>query len=137
MATFKSAAEFYSVFGTFLTEVVRDPQLGPKFTGLGKMILLQFSDPDASILLDCTTDPPQVTIDPATGVESDVAMSMKADDGHKFWLGKYNIALGLAKRSVKVSGNIGAMLGLAPALQPAFASYEAFLRKTDREALLA
>jgi hypothetical protein len=136
VATFQSAEEFYSVFGTFLTDMMQDPELGPKFAGVGKAVLMRFSSPDASILLDCTTDPPQVTTDPPAGVEGDVALSMKADDGHKFWLGQYNITLGLAKRSVKVSGNIGAMLGLLPALQPAFARYEAYLKETGREALL-
>lgn len=137
MATFQSADEFYSVFGTFLSNLMQDPEIGPKFAGVGKAVLMRFSGPDTSILLDCTTDPPHVTTDPPPGMEGDVALSMKADDGHKFWLGNYNITLGLAKRSVKVSGNIGAMLGLLPALQPAFARYEAFLRDTGRETLLA
>lgn len=136
MATFQSADEFYDVFGAFLSDMMQDPELGAKFADVGKAVLMNFSGPDASILLDCTTNPPQVTTDPPAEVEGDVAMSMKADDGHKFWLGNYNITLGLAKRSVKVSGNIGAMLGLLPALQPAFARYESYLKTINREDLL-
>lgn len=81
-------------------------------------------------------NPPQITTNPPGGVEGDVALSMKADDGHKFWLGNYNITLGLAKRSVKVCGNIAAMLGLLPALQPAFTRYEAYLKKARAPGLL-
>jgi hypothetical protein len=58
---------------------------------------------------------------------------MKADHGHTFWLGNDNITHGLAKRSVKVSGNIAAMLGLLPALQPAFARDEAYLQTINRQ----
>lgn len=136
MATFQSADEFYGVFGVFLTDLMQDPEIGPKFADVGKVLLMRFTNPDARILLDCTANPPQVTTNPAHGVEGDVALSMKADDGHKFWLGNYNITLGLAKRSVKVSGNIAAMLGLLPALQPAFARYEAYLKTINREDLL-
>lgn len=136
MATFQSAEEFYSVFGAFLSDMMQDAELRSKFAEVDKAVLMKFSNPESSILLDCTADPPQVTTDPPAGVEGDVALSMKADDGHKFWLGQYNITLGLAKRSVKVSGNIGAMLGLLPALQPAFARYEAYLRTINREDLL-
>lgn len=136
MATFQSADEFYDVFGAFLNDMMSDPELGSTFAGVGKAVLMRFSNPDASVLLDCTTDPPRVTTAPPPGVEGDVALSMKADDGHRFWLGNYNITLGLAKRSVKVSGNIGAMLGLLPALQPAFAHYEAYLKTINREDLL-
>jgi len=128
VATFESADEFYGVFGAFLTDLMSDPEIGPKFAEVDKALLMRFSNPDATILLDCTTAPPTVTTAPPAGVESDVTLSMKADDGHQFWLGNYNITLGLAKRSVKVSGNIGAMLGLLPALQPAFARYEAYLK---------
>ena len=136
MATFQSADEFYGVFGAFLSDVMQDPELGGKFAEVDKVLLMRFSNPDARILLDCTTNPPQVTTDPPDDVEGDVALSMKADDGHKFWLGNYNITLGLAKRSVKVSGNIAAMLGLLPSLQPAFARYEAYLKTINREDLL-
>jgi hypothetical protein len=97
---------------------------------------MNFSNPDASLLMDCTTNPPTITTEPPAGADGDVTLSMKADDGHKFWLGNYNITLGLAKQSVKVSGSIGAMLGLLPALQPAFARYEAYLTATNRADLL-
>jgi hypothetical protein len=133
---FQSDDEFYEIFGKFLTELMQDDELGPKFADVGKVVRMNFSGPDASLLMDCTTNPPTITTNPPADTEGDVALSMKAEDGHKFWLGNYNITLGLAKRSVKVSGNIGAMLGLLPALQPAFARYEAYLKTINREDLL-
>ena len=136
MGAFQSADEFYEVFGGFLTELMQDPELGPKFSGIGKVLLMECSDPDGRILLDFSTNPSEVTTNAPDGVASDVTLSMKADDSHKFWLGKFNITLGLAKRSVKVSGNMSAMLGLLPALQPAFARYEVYLKTLNREDLL-
>ena len=135
MATFDSPEAFYGVFGAFLSDLMQDPELGPKFAEVDKAVLMRFSQPDAAILLDCTTAPPKVTIDPPVGTKGDVLLSMKAEDGHNFWLGNYNIALGLAKRSVKVSGNIAAMMGMLPALQPAFTRYEAYI-KTNHADLL-
>lgn len=66
MATFQSADELYGVFGAFLTDVMQNPELGPKFADVGNVLLMRFSKPDALILLDCTTNPPQVTTHPRT-----------------------------------------------------------------------
>src|SRR2546421_11103075 len=98
---FESADEFYDVFGNFLTELMQDPELGSKFADVGKVLRMNFSNPDAFLLMDCTTNPPTIIARPPSDAEGDVALSMKADDGHKFWLGNYNSNLGLAKRSGK------------------------------------
>ena len=44
---------------------MQDAELGAKFPDVGKVLLMRFSNPDASVLLDCTTNPPQVTTRPA------------------------------------------------------------------------
>jgi hypothetical protein len=136
VATFQTSDELYDVLGTFLSELTLEPELRPKFVNANTSMLVTYTDPEACILIDCRCDPPLVVPRPPKTTEADISLTMSADDGHRFWLGKYNVALGLAKRQVKVSGSMGTMMKLLPAMQPAFSRYEAFLKTSGRDELL-
>ena len=137
MAIFQSSDDLYKVLGAFLEQVVADPVLGPKFAGAGLTVLIHYTDPDSKILLDCTQNPPAVTCAPPAGTDGEFTMWMSADDGHKFWKGKFNVALALAKKQVKVEGPLARMMKLLPAMQPAFPKYRTFLESIGRRDLLA
>lgn len=137
MAVFQSSDELYKILGGFLEQVVADPQIGPKFAGADLTVLVHYTDPDTTILLDCTQNPPVVTLDPPEGTDGEFKMTMSADDGHKFWQGKFNVALALAKKQVKVDGPLAKMMKLLPAMQPAYAKYKDFLNENGRPDLVA
>jgi len=89
--------------------------------------LVQYTDPDCTMLMDATVDPPVVTMNPDPGTATEITLAMAADDGHAFWLGRLNMALALAKGKVKVTGPISKIMKLLPAMRPAFPKYQAFL----------
>ena len=62
---------------------------------------------------------------------------MAADDGHKFWLGKLNMTIAMAKGQVKAKGPVSKMMKLLPAMRPAFPRYTDFLKANGRTDLLA
>ena len=68
--------------------------------------------------------------DPAP--KGEIVMTMEADTAHKFWLGNLNVPLALAKRKVKVDGNLTKMMGLLPAIGPAYARYAEYLKANGR-----
>jgi len=127
MATFANAQQVYDTIGMFLDQITKDPELGPKFVAADTSFLVQYTDPDCSMLVDATVDPPVVTMNPDPATETEISLAMAADDGHEFWLGKLNMALALAKGKVKVSGPISKIMKLLPAMRPAFPRYQAFL----------
>jgi hypothetical protein len=129
MATFANAQQVYDTIGLFLDQITKDPELGPKFVAADTSFLVRYHDPDCSMLVDATIDPPVVTMnpDPATGTE--ISLAMAADDGHDFWMGNLNMALALAKGKVKVTGPISKIMKLLPAMRPAFPKYRAFLEE--------
>ena len=127
MATFANAQQVYDTMGLFLDQLTKDPDLGPKFVAADTSFLIRYSDPDCSMLMDATVDPPVMTMNPDPGVATEITLEMAADDGHKFWLGELNMALALAKSRVKVSGPISKIMKLLPAMRPAFPKYKAFL----------
>jgi hypothetical protein len=56
-----------------------------------------------------------------------VELTMSADNGHLFWIGKLKITTAITKRKVKVNGQVTKMMNLLPALDPAFARYRTYL----------
>ena len=126
MAYFSSTDQIYDVFAGFMNDIAADPQLGPKFVKSKTVFRINYTDPDASILVDCTHDPIQIT-EGASDVKPDVELTMKADNGHLFWMGKLKITTAITKRKVKVNGQVTKMMNLLPALDPAFARYRSYL----------
>ncbi len=127
MATFESADEIHTTLGAFLAEITQAPDMRPKFTAADTSFLVTYTDPAARTLVDCTQDPPLVVNDPPDGSTAEINLVMSADDAHRFWQGKLNMTVALAKKQVQVSGPMGKMLKLLPAMRPAFPRYREFL----------
>ena len=129
MATFANAQQVYDTIGLFLDQITKDPELGPKFVAADTSFLVKYTDPECTMLVDATIDPPVVTMNPDPATETEISLEMAADDGHQFWLGNLNMALALAKSKVKVTGPISKIMKLLPAMRPAFPKYKAFLEE--------
>jgi hypothetical protein len=133
---FTTAEQLYDVFTGFMKDMAADPVLGPKFVKSKTAFRINYTDPDASILVDCTHDPIQIT-EGASDSKPDVELTMKADNGHLFWMGKLKITTAITKRKVKVNGQVTKMMNLLPALDPAFARYRSYLAEKGYDDLLA
>ncbi|HKN39151.1 MAG TPA: SCP2 sterol-binding domain-containing protein [Acidimicrobiia bacterium] len=127
MPTFQSPEDVYTTVGAFLAEITRAPDMRPKFVNADTSFLVNFTDPAGRILVDCTQDPPVVTTDPPEEAAAEIRLGMSADDAHRFWQGKLNMTVALAKKQVQVAGPMTKMMKLLPALRPAFPRYVEFL----------
>jgi len=101
-----------------MEDMAADPVLGPKFVKSKTIFRINYTDPDASILVDCTHDPIHIT-GGLSDVKPDVELTMSADNGHDFWIGKLKITTAITKRKFKVNGQVTKMMNLLPALDPA------------------
>jgi putative sterol carrier protein len=133
---FTTSEQLYDVFTGFMKDMAADPVLGPKFVKSKTAFRINYTTPDASILVDCTHDPIQIT-EGASDSKPDVELTMKADNGHLFWMGKLKITTAITKRKVKVNGQVTKMMNLLPALDPAFARYRSYLAEKGYDDLLA
>jgi putative sterol carrier protein len=136
LAFFTSSEQLYDIFTGFMKDMAADPVLGPKFVKSKTAFRINYTDPDASILVDCTHDPIQIT-EGASDSKPDVELTMKADNGHLFWMGELKITTAITKRKVKVNGQVTKMMNLLPALNPAFARYRSYLAEKGYDDLLA
>ena len=58
-----------------------------------------------------------------TDLEPEVVMSMEADTAHRFWLGKVNVTVALARGQMKAKGPVAKILKLVPLTKPIFPRY--------------
>ena len=64
-------------------------------------------------------------------------MKMSADTGNAYWQGKVNLPLAMAKKKIKVDGNVASLLKLAPLGKKLYPPYIERLKADGRDDLLA
>ena len=71
-----------------------------------------------------------------TDMEPEVTMTMEADTAHRFWLGKVNVTVALARGQMKAKGPVAKILKLVPLVKPVFPRYRAQLEAAGRSDLV-
>ena len=135
MALFHDAQDVYDTIGRIFEEAIADPEIGPKTKEAGITIRFDFTEPESVIYADFAQGMVAYG-DGVTTTDADVKLAMKADDANKFWLGKLNLVMAMAKRQVKASGSVPEMLKMLPLSKPLYARYEAQLKAAGRDELL-
>ena len=59
-------------------------------------------------------------------------MTMDADTAHRFWLGKVNVTVALARGQMKAKGPVAKILKLVPLVKPVFPRYRQMLEEAGR-----
>jgi putative sterol carrier protein len=133
---FKDEEDVYRFIGRLFQELAVDPELGPRFQKANTTVQYQLTDPTSQIT--CVLRPDQemrVDLGPSD-LDPEVIMSMEADTAHRFWLGKVNITLALARGQIKAKGPVAKILKLVPLVKPVFPRYQQMLQEAGREDLL-
>ncbi len=136
MAYFKDADEVYEFIGTLFTDLATDEELGPKFRKANTIVQYRYSNPDSVITVKMLDgEDGQVDLGD-TQLEPEVVMAMDADTAHKFWLGKVNVTVALARGQMKAKGPVAKILKLVPLVKPVFPRYRAMLEEKGRSDLV-
>jgi putative sterol carrier protein len=72
----------------------------------------------------------------SSGLEPEVLMTMEADTAHRFWLGKVNVTVALARGQMKAKGPVAKILKLVPLVKPVFPRYKKLLEDGGRQDLM-
>lgn len=135
MGNFRNADDVYACIGGVFRAAIEDPELGPKTKEAGLSMRFDFTEPESTIFADFA-DGTVLFGDDVPSVEPSVRFAMKADDANKFWLGRLNLVMSMAKGKVKVKGSVPEMLKMLPLAKPMYEHYEALLRDLGREDLI-
>ena len=136
MPYFKDADEVYAYIGRLFEELADDDELAPKFQKANTIVQYQYREPESQITVKLVEgEDGQVDCGP-TALEPEVVMTMEADTAHRFWLGKINVTVALARGQMKAKGPVAKILKLVPLVKPVFPRYRSILEQAGREDLL-
>ena len=132
MPYFKDADEVYQYIGKLFEDLTTDEELSPKFRKANAIVQYQYRNPESQITVRMTEEhEPRVDCG-ETEMEPEVVMSMEADTAHRFWLGKVNVTVALARGQMKAKGPVAKILKLVPLTKPLFPRYKALLEERGR-----
>ncbi|MCP3810968.1 SCP2 sterol-binding domain-containing protein [Mycobacteriaceae bacterium Msp059] len=132
---FASSAEVTKYIGGIFEAAFDDPEIGPKLEATGLVVAFDFTDPEAVVLIDMANKTVQEGLE--GGAQPMATMSMTADTGNAYWQGKVNLPLAMAKKKIKVDGNVASLLKLAPLGKKLYPPYIERLKTDGRDDLLA
>ena len=136
MPYFKNEEEVYQYIGKLFQDLAQDDELWPKFQRANTIVQYQFRNPESQITVRMQEDSDaQVDLGPSE-MEPEVLMTMEADTAHKFWLGKVNVTVALARGQMKAKGPVAKILKLVPLVKPVFPRYKQMLTDAGREDLM-
>jgi putative sterol carrier protein len=133
---FKDAQEVYDTIGKLFADIASDEELAPKFRKANTIVQYDYSNPDSVITVRLQEGQPGDVDFGETQMEPEVTMSMEADTAHRFWLGKVNVTVALARGQIKAKGPVAKILKLVPLTKPIFPRYKAQLEEQGRADLV-
>jgi hypothetical protein len=136
MAYFKDAQEVYDTIGKLFADLADDDALAPNFRKANTIVQYDYRDPDSKITVRLKEDEPGDVDFGETDMEPEVVMSMEADTAHRFWLGKVNVTVALARGQIKAKGPVAKILKLVPLTKPIYPRYKAQLEAQGRDDLV-
>ena len=137
MPYFKNATEVYEYIGGLFDELAQDTELEQRFRTTNTTVQYRYANPEAQITVRTRMDEPTRIDRGETDMDPQVVMTMDADTAHRFWLGKVNVTVALARGQMHAKGPVAKVLKLVPLLKPAFPRYRQRLIDAGREDLAA
>jgi hypothetical protein len=132
-AEFASAKEFRTVIDQVFTMMSTDPEMGPKlrdadvpqrfeFTDLDLVVNIRAAEAgeDGNLHWEWSDDVPW---------EPRVKMAMSSETANKYFQGKENVAVAIARRRIKSGGDVKAALSLIPITKPIYARYRDLVQR--------
>ena len=132
---FTNSAEVTDYIGGIFDAAFTDPEIGPKLVETGLVVAFDFTEPEAVVVIDMANKSVHEGL--ADGPAPDATMSMTADTGNAYWQGKVNLPLAMAKKKIKVDGNVASLLKLAPLGKKLYPVYIERLKADGRDDLIA
>lgn len=126
---FASKAEFKEVMDRLFTIMSEDPEMGPKLRDADVPQRFEFDDLDLVMNVRAARPGEQANLywewTDEVDWEPRVRMKMSSEVANRYFQGKENIPLAIARRRIKSGGDIRASLALIPITKPVYARYRA------------
>jgi hypothetical protein len=135
MPYFKDAEDVYAHLGRLFEDIVADEELGQRFRGADTVIQIRMRRPDSQVTVKALAEEDLQVDFGVTQLRPEVVLAMDADTAHRFWLGKVNVTVALARGQISARGPVAKILKLVPLVDPVRGRYEARLHDAGRDDL--
>ena len=124
--TFRSSDEFREVMDRTFSMMSEDPEIGPQFRDADVPERFEFPDLDMVVNVRAgRAEEPNATWEWSDEVpwEPKVRLAMTSDTANRYFQGKENMALAIARRRIKAGGDLKARLAIIQIRKLLFARY--------------
>ena len=130
-AEFRSSKEFREVMDKVFGLMDADPAMGPKLKAADVPQRFEFTDVDMVVNIRAAEDGEDGNLywewTDDVDWEAKVRMAMSSETANKYFQGKENVAMAIARRRIKAGGDVKAALSLIPVTKPVYAQYTALV----------
>ena len=130
-AQFTSEKEFRVVIDQVFSMMDEDPDMGPKLREADVPQRFEFSDYDLVVNIRAARADEEGNLhwewSDDVDWEPKVKMEMSSETANRYFQGKENVAMALARRRIKSGGDVKAALSLIPITKPIYARYREFV----------
>ncbi len=131
MTVFADAGEFREVMDRTFGMMASDPDMGPKLRDADVPQRFEFTDVDLVVNIRAAADGEDGNLHwewtDDVDWEPRVRMRMSSETANRYFQGKENVAVAIARRRIRSGGDVAAALKLIPITKPVYAQYRAFL----------
>jgi hypothetical protein len=128
---FTSSKEFREVMDRVFQLMDEDPDMGPKLRDADVPQRFEFPDVDMVMNIRAARSGEEGNLHwewtDDVDWDSKVRMTMDSDTANKYFQGKENVAMAIARRRIKTGGDVKAALSLIPITKPVYDRYRAML----------
>jgi len=130
-ASFESPKEFKAVIDRVFTMMDEDPEMGPKLREADVPMRYEFEDVDLVANIRAAREGEEGNLrwqwSDDVDWEPRVKMAMSSETANRYFQGKENVALAIARRRIRSGGDVKAALALMPITKPVFPRYRAMV----------
>ncbi len=126
MAEFESSREFREVMDRTFALMSDDSEMGPRLRDADTPQRFEFTDLDLVVNVRAGgSREPNLVWEWSDDVdwEPRVKMTMSSEFANRYFQGKENVAIAIARRRIKAGGDVGAALAIIPITKPLYARY--------------
>jgi hypothetical protein len=131
---FRSPEEFQDVMDEVFEMMSTDAEMGPRLRDAETPQRFEF--PDMDLVVNVTFAPEvhdgqhlRWEWSDQVDWEPEVEMKMDSDVANRYFQGEENVAMAIARRRIKTTGNVKRALALIPITKPIYARYREFLEE--------
>ena len=126
-ARFASDDEFVEVMDRTFAMMSEDPEMGPRLRDADVPQRFEFTDLDLVVNIRAAGDGEDGNLvwewTDDVDWEPTVRMTMSSETANRYFQGKENIAMAIARRRIKTGGDVKAALAIMPITKPIFERY--------------